>query len=372
MAKTKESKTGLDQVKSIINKQFGDGAVMQGRGSVKPVEAYSTGIITIDMAFGCGGIPRGRMIELYGAEGSGKTTTALHFIAACQGKTFVSKDHFKDEPKGQTRATIQDTLASKFVSQPRQGTAAFIDVENALDITWAERIGVDVDQLLLSQPNSGEEALQIAEIMAKSGLVDIIVVDSVAALIPKAELAGEIGDKQIGAQAQLMGQGIRKLVPIVSKSGATIIFINQIRSKIGIVFGNPEVTPGGRALKFAASIRIDISAGGKIKDGDTLIGSKPTAKIKKNKLGYPFGEASYEICVGHPSRPVFGIDLDAALLDVAVEEKIIAQSGSFYKLGDKNLGNGRSNALKFLRDNPETAIALRQQIYSKVFPGLVL
>lgn len=343
-AETKSTETNsIAQMMSVINKQYGEGAVMRGRGSIVKVESYSTKVASLDLALGCRGIPRGRIIELYGSEGSGKTTTALQFIVACQSTFFESRN--------------------------RKGVAAFIDAENALDITWAENIGVNSEDLLISQPSSGEEALQIAEIMAKSRSVDLVIIDSVAALTPKAELDGEIGDTTIGAQARLMSQAMRKLAGDAYRSGTTLVFINQIRSKIGVTFGNPEITPGGRALKFYSSIRIEISQGGKIKENDVVIGFRPTAKIVKNKLGYPFQSASYDICVGRPERPIYGIDTIASLFDVAVDHKLIEQNSSFYRYDGVGLGNGRSNGIAALRANPEWVAKLERQIYTDVLGG---
>jgi len=343
MAK-KEAKaipTTLEGLKNLCDKDYGDGTIMIGRGAIIAVDVFPTGVATIDKALGVGGLPLGRTMELFGTESSGKTTTCLQFIAACQQYYFPKKK--------------------------RNGVAAFIDAEHAFDPIWAEKIGVDMDTLIMSQPGSGEEALQIAEIMAKSKLVDLVVIDSVAALTPKAELMGEIGDHHVGAQARMMSQAMRKMVAVTSKSGCTIIFINQIREKIGVMFGNPEVTPGGRALKFYTSIRAQISKGSAIKDGDVTIGFRPKIKFIKNKVAAPFTSAEYDICVGHSSRPIHGIDVIASLLDAGLDEKIITKKGNFYWFGKENLGNGRNRALKLLRAEEKLTAELKKQIYDGLF-----
>jgi recombination protein RecA len=338
----------LNQLQGLINKQHGDGSLMIGRGAIVQVDVFPTGIAAIDKALGVGGLPIGRTMELFGAESSGKTTTCLHFIAACQRYYFAKKE--------------------------RYGVAAFIDAEHAFDPDWASKLGVDVETLLMSQPGSGEEAFQIAETMVRSQLVDLIVIDSIAALVPKAELEGEVGDSHIGAQARLMSQGMRKLCGICSKCRCSIIFINQIREKIGVLFGNPETTPGGRAAKFYATIRAQISKGAAIKgkgsgesDSGPTIGFRPKIKFIKNKVAAPFTQTEYEICVGHPQRPVYGVDMEASLLDVGRQEKICSKSGNFYKFGDVVLGNGRDNALNKLREDTELAEGLRKQIYDRLF-----
>jgi len=343
MAK-KEAKaipTTLEGLKNLCDKDYGDGTIMIGRGAIIAVDVFPTGVATIDKALGVGGLPLGRTMELFGTESSGKTTTCLQFIAACQQYYFPKKK--------------------------RNGVAAFIDAEHAFDPIWAEKIGVDMDTLIMSQPGSGEEALQIAEIMAKSKLVDLVVIDSVAALTPKAELMGEIGDHHVGAQARMMSQAMRKMVAVTSKSGCTIIFINQIREKIGVMFGNPEVTPGGRALKFYTSIRAQISKGSAIKDGDVTIGFRPKIKFIKNKVAAPFTSAEYDICVGHSTRPIHGIDVIASLLDAGLDEKIITKKGNFYWFGKENLGNGRNRALKLLRAEEKLTAELKKQIYDGLF-----
>ena len=337
----KKTVANLDELKATIEEQYGDGALMIGRNSIIPVDVFPTMVASIDKALGVGGIPQGRIIEIYGSEGSGKTTTCLQFISACQKYYFHKKE--------------------------RYGTAAFIDAEHAFDPSWAEKIGVDMNKLLMSQPDSGEEAFQIVERLIRSNLVDLIVVDSVAALSPKEELEGEIGDNRIGAQARMMSQGLRILKGAISRSKCAVVFINQVREKIGVMFGNPESTPGGRALKFYSSIRGEISRGGRIVDGDVVIGFTPKIKFIKNKVAPPFTFAEYEICFGNPSRPVCGIDINASIMDVAIADGFCSKKGNFYNYGDITLGNGRINAVGYLRNNPEFADELRSKIYDKLF-----
>lgn len=346
MAKDKSTDANeLDSLLSSVRKEFGDGAVMVGNnGPIVKVDAIPTGVASIDLALGCGGLPRGRIMEIYGSESSGKTTTCLHFIAACQ------KHYFEDKQ--------------------RYGRAAFIDAEHALDMIWAARLGVDVDNLLLSQPDYGEEAFKIVDRMVKSGLVDLVVVDSVAALIPKAEFDGEVGDVHVGGQARMLSQAMRKLKSSISSSKTTVVFINQIREKVGITFGNPEVTPGGRALKFYSTIRANISKGTSLKSKDEFVGFRPKMKIVKNKVAAPFKIAYYDICVGNTARPIYGIDTMASLLEVASDKdiKIVNKSGNFYKYGDVSLGNGMGNAAQFLYDNQEIAKEIRQKTYDSALP----
>jgi recombination protein RecA len=328
----------LAALKKGICKTHGDGAVMQGRNQIVRVESFPTGIISLDRALGCGGLPMGRIIEFFGMESSGKTTTCLHLIAAAQTHYFDTKG--------------------------RQGVAAFVDAEHAFDPTWAEKLGVDVDNLLISQPNSGEEALDIVERMAESGLVDLIVVDSVANLVPQSELDGEMGGSSIGAQARLLSQAMRKLSGKASKTKTTIIFINQIRQKIGIMFGSPDVTTGGLALKFYSSIRMQILKGSAIKVKEETVAFSPTVKVIKNKVAPPFTEAEYAICFGHPERPVYGIDMVASLLDEGVDLKVIELNGSHYSFEGEKLGNGLANAAKYLRENQKAYVAAREKIYN--------
>ncbi len=318
-----EKTKALDLALSQIEKQFGKGTIMR-LGEKPQIEAdvISTGSISMDLALGVGGIPRGRVVEIYGPEASGKTTLALHIIASTQKK----------------------------------GVAAFIDAEHALDPIYAKAIGVDTDNLLISQPDTGEQALEIADTLVRSGAVDVVVVDSVAALVPRAEIEGEMGDSHMGLQARLMSQALRKLTGTVSKSGTTIIFINQLRDKIGVMFGNPETTTGGKALKYYASIRIDIRKGEQIKAGTEIIGNRTTAKVLKNKLAPPFRNAIFDIYYGK------GINWTLDVLDVATDKNIVNKSGAFYSYGKERLGQGRENSRVFLEEHPE----LLQEIESKI------
>jgi recombination protein RecA len=307
----------LNNALSQIEKAFGAGAIMKlGEGSHMEIEGISTGALSLDLALGGKGLPRGRMVELFGPESSGKTTIALHAVAQ---------------------------------AQRNDGVAAFIDAEHALDPAWCKRLGVDIEALLVSQPGSGEEALQIAEMLVLSNAVDIVVIDSVAALVPRAELEGEIGDTFVGIQARLMSQALRKLTGGVARSKCVLIFINQIREKIGVMFGSPETTPGGRALKFYASCRIDVRRIGPVKDGEEIVGSRIKAKVVKNKVAPPFRVCEFDMMYTH------GISREADLLDLAILDKIVDKSGSWFNYGDLRLGQGRENAKQYLRDNPETA-----------------
>lgn len=342
MAKEKKAKPVATDTKSlmaIINKSHGDGSVMQGRGTMINVETFTTGVASIDRAMGKG-IPLGRIIEIYGPESHGKTTTTLQIVAACQNHSFESKE--------------------------RKGMAAFIDAEHALDPEWASNIGVNVDELLISQPNSGEEAFDIMETMARSGLVDLIIVDSVAALIPKSELEGDIGDHHVGAQARLMSKGLRKIKGLANSTKTTIIFINQIREKVGVMFGSPETTPGGRALKFYASIRGEVRKVGAIKDGDDVVGVRTKIKIIKNKVAPPFVNAEFDICVGNPKRPVYGIDKVSCLLDEAKDQKIVTTSGSWHAFKGDKFGNGVNQAVKSLMENDELREQIQAELYNKI------
>ncbi len=321
----KERNKALDIAVGQIEKQFGKGSIMRlgQRGAIAPVDAIPTGAISIDYALGIGGMPRGRVVEIYGPESSGKTTLALQVIAEAQ-KT--------------------------------GGMAAFVDAEHALDAAYAQKLGVDLENLLVSQPDNGEQALEIVEVLIRSGGVDVVVVDSVAALVPKAEIEGEMGDAQMGLQARLMSQALRKLTGVVSKSKTTLIFINQLREKIGVMFGNPETTTGGRALKFYASVRIDIRRIASIKDGDQVIGGRTRVKVVKNKMAPPFREAEFDIMYGE------GISREGDLLDLAVEKRIIEKSGAWFAYASERLGQGRENAKQFLKDNPD----IRQIIEDRV------
>jgi recombination protein RecA len=313
----KEKSKSVDLAVTQIERQFGKGAIMKlGDRTHLDIDVIPTSSLSIDYALGVGGIPRGRVVEIFGPESSGKTTLALHIIAEAQ-KT--------------------------------GGIAAFIDAEHALDPRYACKLGVDVDNLMVSQPDSGEQALEITEILIRSSALDVVVVDSVAALVPKAELDGEMGDAHVGLQARLMSQALRKLTAVVSKSQTSLIFINQIREKIGVMFGSPETTPGGRALKFYSSLRLDIRRIGAIKDGDETIGNRTKLKVVKNKVAPPFRLAEFDILYGE------GISREGDLLDLGVAHKIIDKSGSWYSYGDLRLGQGRETSRMFLKDNPDLA-----------------
>ena len=321
----KERNKAIDIAVGQIEKQFGKGSIMRlgQRNSIAPMEAISTGAISIDYALGIGGLPRGRVIEIFGPESSGKTTLALQVIAEAQRSG---------------------------------GMAAFVDAEHALDAQYAQKLGVDLDNLLVSQPDHGEQALEIVEVLIRSGSVDVVVVDSVAALVPKAEIEGEMGEAQMGLQARLMSQALRKLTGVVAKSKTILIFINQLREKIGVMFGNPETTTGGRALKFYASVRIDIRRIASIKDGDQVVGGRTRVKIVKNKVAPPFREAEFDIMYGE------GISREGDLLDLAVEKRIVEKSGAWFAYSGDRLGQGRENAKQFLKENPE----IRQTIEDRV------
>jgi recombination protein RecA len=312
----KERARALEQTLGQIEKQFGKGSILRlgNKDTIVPVSVISTGSIALDAALGTGGFPRGRVAEIYGPESSGKTTIALQVIAEAQKKG---------------------------------GMAAFIDVEHALDPAYARKLGVDVDNLLVSQPDYGEQALEITGALIASGSIDVLVVDSVAALVPKAELDGEMGDSHMGLQARLMSQALRKLTGVVSKSKTCLIFINQIREKIGVMFGSPETTTGGRALKFYSSIRLDIRRIAAIKDGDTVVGNRTKVKVVKNKVASPFREAEFDIIYGE------GISKEGDLLDLAAAQNIVEKSGSWYSYKGDRIGQGRDNARQFLKDNPD-------------------
>src|SRR5471030_2677685 len=310
---------------SQIEKQFGKGSIMRlgQKGAIQPIEAIPTGAISIDYALGVGGVPRGRVIEIFGPESSGKTTLALQVIAEAQ-KT--------------------------------GGLAAFVDAEHALDAAYAQKLGVDLDNLLVSQPDNGEQALEIVEVLVRSNGVDVVVVDSVAALVPKAEIEGEMGDAQMGLQARLMSQALRKLTGAVSKSKTSLIFINQLREKIGVMFGNPETTTGGRALKFYSSVRMDIRRIASIKDGDMVVGGRTRVKVVKNKVAPPFREAEFDVMYGE------GISRTGDLLDLAVEKRIIEKSGAWFAYGGERLGQGRENAKQFLKENPDIYKTIEERV----------
>ena len=318
----------IDMAVSQIEKLFGKGAIMKlGEKALEAVPVVSTGSITLDLALGIGGLPRGRVIEIYGPEASGKTTLALQVVSEIQKVA---------------------------------GAAAFIDAEHALDVSYAKRIGVNTDELLISQPDTGEQALEICEILVRSGAVDIVVVDSVAALVPRAEIEGEMGDSHMGLQARLMSQALRKLTATISKSMTTVIFINQIRQKIGIMFGNPETTTGGNALKFYSSVRLDIRRIAAIKDGQEVIGSRTRVKIVKNKLAPPFREVEFDIIFG------LGISREGDVLDLAVDMGIIEKAGTWYSYGDSRIGQGRENAKEYMRARPETLREIEEKISIQV------
>ncbi|MEE1076166.1 MAG: recombinase RecA [Acutalibacteraceae bacterium] len=332
--KIKSNQSADDKAKALqtaigqIEKQFGKGAIMRlGQNQAMNVGFVPTGSLTLDIALGIGGLPRGRIIEIYGPESSGKTTLSLHCIA--QG-------------------------------QKKGGNVAFIDVEHALDPVYAEALGVDVDSLLVSQPDTGEQALEIAEALIRSGAIDVIVVDSVAALVPKAEIDGDMGDSHVGLQARLMSQALRKLAGAISKSNCVAIFINQLREKVGIVYGNPEVTPGGRALKYYSSVRIEVRKAEAIKNGTELIGSRTKAKVVKNKIAPPFKEAIFDIMYGK------GISRTGELLDLAVERDIIHKSGAWFSYGEERLGQGRDNIKQLLEDNTALAEEIEQKVLQAI------
>jgi recombination protein RecA len=321
----KDRLKALDLAVGQIEKQFGKGSIMRlgQKGGIAPIEVIPTGAVSIDYALGIGGMPRGRVVEIYGPESSGKTTLALQVIAQ---------------------------------AHKMGGLAAFVDAEHALDSAYARKLGVDLDSLLVSQPDNGEQALEIVEVLVRSGSVDVVVVDSVAALVPRAEIEGEMGESQMGLQARLMSQALRKLTGVVSKSKTCLIFINQLREKIGVMFGNPETTTGGRALKFYASVRVDIRRIAAIKDGDMVTGGRTRVKVVKNKLAPPFREAEFDVMYGE------GISREGDLLDLAVEHKIVEKSGAWFAYGGERLGQGRENSKGFLRDNPDVLRAIEERV----------
>jgi recombination protein RecA len=321
----RERLKALEMAVGQIEKQFGKGSIMRlgQKDAVNAVPAISTGAVSLDYALGIGGVPRGRVIEIFGPESSGKTTLTLQIIAE---------------------------------AQRQGGMAAFVDAEHALDAQYARKLGVDLDNLLVSQPDNGEQALEIVEVLVRSNGVDVVVVDSVAALVPRAEIEGEMGEAQMGLQARLMSQALRKLTGAVSKSKTCLIFINQLREKIGVMFGNPETTTGGRALKFYSSVRIDIRRIGAIKDGDTVVGGRTRVKVVKNKVAPPFREAEFDVMYGE------GISREGDLLDLAVERKIVDKSGTWFAFNGDRLGQGRENVKQYLKDNPEVFKALEVKV----------
>jgi recombination protein RecA len=325
MSQDANRRKALDIALSAIEKNYGKGAIMRLGADVpaKDIDVISTGALSLDVALGVGGIPRGRVTEIFGPESSGKTTLALHIVAE---------------------------------AQRQGGIAGFIDAEHALDLAYARKLGLNTEDLLISQPDSGEQALEIAEMLVRSGALDVLVIDSVAALVPKAEIEGEMGDAHMGLQARLMSQALRKLTASISKSQTAVIFINQIRMKIGVMFGNPETTTGGNALKFYASVRMDIRRVTQIKKDDAVIGSRTRVKVVKNKLAPPFREAEFDILYGE------GISREGDLLDVGTGLDMVEKSGAWYSLGGERIGQGRENARVFLREHPEVASELRKKI----------
>ena len=320
----KERVRAIEMAVGQIEKQFGKGSIMRlGQKDAVAIPSISTGAISLDFALGVGGVPRGRVVEIFGPESSGKTTLALQVIAQ---------------------------------AQKLGGMAAFVDAEHALDASYAQKLGVNLDDLLVSQPDNGEQALEIVEVLVRSGSVDVVVVDSVAALVPRAEIEGEMGEAQVGLQARLMSQALRKLTGVVAKSKTCLIFINQLREKIGVMFGNPETTTGGRALKFYSSVRIDIRRIGAIKDGDTVTGGRTRVKVVKNKVAPPFREAEFDVMYGE------GISREGDLIDLGVERKIVDKSGTWFSYQGERLGQGRENAKQFLKDNPATYQAIDERL----------
>ncbi|MFL0249838.1 recombinase RecA [Clostridium neuense] len=317
----------IDTAMSQIEKQFGKGSIMKlGEHSTLNVDAISTGCLSLDIALGIGGVPRGRVVEIFGPESSGKTTVALHIVAEAQKKG---------------------------------GAAAFIDAEHALDPQYAKKLGVDIENLIVSQPDTGEQALEIAEALVRSGAIDVIVVDSVAALVPKVEIEGEMGDSHVGLQARLMSQALRKLAGSIDKTKCVAIFINQLREKVGVMFGNPETTPGGRALKFYASVRLDIRRIDSIKQGENIIGNRARIKVVKNKVAPPFKQAEFDIMYNE------GISNEGNIVDVGVKEEIIQKSGAWFSYGELRLGQGRENAKQFFKENPEVRLEIENKIREK-------
>ena len=332
-AEGEERKAALNSVLSKIEKDFGKGSVMKlGDAANMNVEVISTGSLPIDMALGVGGLPRGRIVEIYGPESSGKTTVALHVVAE---------------------------------AQKAGGTAAFIDAEHALDPVYAKALGVDIDELYVSQPDNGEQALDICEALVRSGAIDVVVIDSVAALVPKQEIDGDMGDSHVGLQARLMSQALRKLAGVIAKTNALAIFINQLREKVGVMYGNPEVTTGGKALKFYASVRMDIRKGEPIKEGGNTIGNRTKIKIVKNKVAPPFRTCMVDMIFGE------GISKAGSLLDLAVERDLIKKSGAWYSYEGNRIGQGRENAVQYLRDNPDVYDVIDKKIREAFSGGLI-
>jgi len=325
-----EKLKALEHALADLDKQFGKGAVIRmGADAVnRDIEVIPSGCLTLDYALGVGGIPRGRIVEIYGPESSGKTTVALHVVAQ---------------------------------AQKAGGIAAFVDAEHALDPAYAKKLGVNVDELYVSQPDTGEQALEITEALVRSGALDVVVIDSVAALVPKAEIDGEMGDSFVGLQARLMSQALRKLTGVINKTGCVAIFINQLREKVGVMYGNPETTPGGRALKFYSSVRLDVRKGEALKNGSEIIGNRTRVKVVKNKVAPPFRVAEFDIIYGE------GISAEGTLLDLAVERDIIHKSGAFFSYGEQRLAQGRDNARMYLKDHPELTAEIDAKIRAELF-----
>ena len=319
----------LEHALADLDKQYGKGAVMKlGERNVQDVQVIPTGCLTLDAALGVGGIPRGRIVEIYGPESSGKTTVALHIIAQ---------------------------------AQKQGGIAAFVDAEHALDPVYAKKLGVNIDELYVSQPDNGEQALEITEALVRSGALDVVVIDSVAALTPKAEIEGEMGDSFVGLQARLMSQALRKLTGVINKTGTVAVFINQLREKVGVMYGNPETTPGGRALKFYASVRLDVRRGEQLKNGSTAVGNHTKVRVVKNKVAPPFRVAEFDIVYGE------GISREGTLLDLAVERDIIHKSGAWFSYKDQRIGQGRDNTRLYLKENPDVADEIEEVLRKELF-----
>ena len=332
-ATLQEKQRALEMTLSSIEKEFGKGTVMKlGEKTAMQVDTVPTGCLDLDMALGVGGIPRGRIIEVFGPESSGKTTVALHVVASVQ---------------------------------KMGGAAAFIDAEHALDPAYAKNLGVNIDELYVSQPNCGEDALEIAEALLRSGAIDIVVIDSVAALVPRAEIDGEMGDSFVGVQARLKSQAMRKLTGVVAKTNAIALFINQIREKVGVMYGNPETTPGGRALKFYASVRLDVRRGEQLKNGSEVVGNRTKVKVVKNKVAPPFRSCEFDLIFGQ------GISREGSLLDMAVEKDIVQKSGAWFSYNDQRIGQGRDNTRQFLKDHPEIADEIEAALRAVMNPTSV-
>ncbi len=333
MTTDSQREQALSVALSQIERQFGKGSVMKMSDQAREaIPAVSTGCLSLDLALGIGGLPRGRIVEIFGPESSGKTTLVYHVIAE---------------------------------AQKLGGICAFIDAEHAMDPAYARRIGVNIDDLLVSQPDNGEQALEIAELLVRSGAVDVVAIDSVAALTPKAEIEGEMGDSHVGLQARLMSQALRKLAGTLNRTGTVCIFTNQLREKIGVMFGNPETTPGGRALKFYASVRLDVRRIETLKEGVEAIGNRTRVKVVKNKVAPPFKQAEFDIMYGE------GISWEGSILDVGLEQKVVQKSGSYFSLGEERLGQGRQNAIAFLREHPDVAMEIVNQVHTGSEHGIV-